>query len=360
MPPNEDFGATAIRTFIKVFAGMMGLVVSGMIGLMILGGITAAFTQEEISETQTPEYQLVEGESDADLTLASIPIEGIIMGEPSTDDMLYYFSELGITYGYQVKAQLASLAEDDEIDGVILEVHSPGGTIYGSRAITDGVAAYQQKTGKPVFAYIGSMAASGGYWAAASADEVIADHGVTLGSIGVIAGPFKYYDTVVSEDGGAFLGGVVTEKGISNRYITAGNSKDFGNPYRAMTDGEVAVLQSAVNNAYQDFVGYVAQRRNLSTDRIITELGAMVYDENQALQFGLIDQIGNKQFAYQALADAIEPNATYMVKQASLPTGFFATLLSSKSLFAEKSFTSVCPIASTVLAFHGDLATLCR
>ena len=360
MQPNEGFGESVLRTFFKVFAGMMGLVFSSFVGLLILGGVVAVFSQEEMEEARDMEYQVIEGDDDADVLLVSIPIEGVILGEPSASDMLYYFSDLGVSYGYQIKAQLVELAQDDTVDGVILEIHSPGGTIFGSRAITAGVEAYKTETGKPVFAYIGSMAASGGYWAAAATDEIIADYGVTLGSIGVIAGPFKYYDSVISEDGGAFLGGVVTEKGISTRYITAGTSKDIGNPYRAMTEAEVAILQQSVNNSYQDFVGYVAKQRDISTEKITTELGAMIYDEKQALAFGLIDQIGNKQMAYQALTDSISPNASYVVKRASVPMGLFETLLLSKNSFTQKSMVSICPFDSTILAFHGDVTTLCQ
>jgi protease-4 len=360
MQPNEGFGESVLRTFFKVFAGMMGLVFSGIVGIVILGGVAAVFTQEELDEAQVAEYRVIEGDDDADVLLVSIPIEGVILGEPSANDVLNYFSELGVTYGYAVKQQLAELAEDDLVDGVILEIHSPGGTIFGSKAITDGVDAYKAKTGKPVFAYIGSMAASGGYWAAASADEIIADHGVTLGSIGVIAGPFKYYDSVVSEDGGAFLGGVVTQKGISTRYITAGTSKDIGNPYREMTEGEVAILQQAVNNAYQKFVNYVSQQRKISTEKITNELGAMIYDEQQSVQLELVDMIGNKQNAYQALADSISQDATYQVKQITVPLSFVETLLMSKQLFSQQPAVSVCPINASILAYHGDITSLCR
>ena len=360
MQPNEGFGESVLRTFFKVFAGVMGLVVAGGIGIAILAGLATILGQGTVEETTKTDYQRVEGEDDGEVSLVSIPIEGVIMGEPSSSNLLYYFSDPGVTYGYQIKQQLAELAEDNTVDGVILEIYSPGGTIFGSRAIVDGVEQYKAETGKPVFAYIGSMAASGGYWVAVSADTIIADHGITVGSIGVIAGPFKYYNSVVSEDGGAFLGGVVTQKGISTRYITAGTSKDIGNPYREMTEAEVAILQQSVNNSYQDFVGYVAKKRRISTEKITNELGAMIYDEQQGLKSGLVDQIGNKQTAYKALADVISKDATYTVNRATAPIGILESLMMTKNQLSQKSIMAICPIDSTILAFHGDVTTLCH
>ena len=77
-------------------------------------------------------------------------------------------------------------AKEDSIKGVVLMVNSPGGTIFGSNAILDGVKEYKNETGKPVIAFVTGMAASGGYWASLGADEIIADSGSTIGSIGVI------------------------------------------------------------------------------------------------------------------------------------------------------------------------------
>lgn len=365
MQPNEGFGETAIRTFLKVFAGVMALVFSSFVGLFLLGFLAAAFGGDTPSANSVDqiEYETISGVEDAPVKLVSIPIEGVILGEPSSGDVLQYLSSLNVTYGYKVKQQLINLTNDDSVDGVILEVHSPGGTIFGTQAIVDGVEYFREKTGKPVYAYVGSMAASGGYWTAISADKVIADHGVTVGSIGVLSGPFKYYKSVVSEDGGAFLGGVVTEDGIQTSYITAGANKDFGNPYREMTEDELNIMQQSVTNAYQDFVSYVTQRRNISADVIVNQLGAMVYDERQGLNAGLIDEIGSKELAYTELTDAIQPGADYTIVRSAIPMGLFESLFfSARSLVQQPTATteSICGLSSSVLAYHGDPGVLCQ
>jgi protease IV len=266
-------------------------------------------------------------------------------------------------YGYEIKDTLVKLAEDDSIQGVILEINSPGGTIFGTQAIVDGVAEYQNQTGKPVIAFIGSMAASGGYWAAASADEIIADSGTAVGSIGVILGPIKYYDDVVSESGGAFIGGVETRGGIETEFITGGFAKDLGNPYRRITDRERRSLQAGVDNYYDTFVQYVAERRGLSESVIRESIGALVYDEIQAIELGLVDQRANKQAAFLIAAQAADlPEDDFAVLGQKRRTGLFSSWSGAAlSLLNQRgSGSAYCTLSTVVLAFHGNSAALCR
>ena len=258
-------------------------------------------------------------------------------------------------------------AKDDDIDGVILVIDSPGGTIFGSQAIADGVANYRKETGKPVITYVSGMAASGGYWSAVASDLIVADHGTAIGSIGVIYGPFKYYDKVVAEDGGAFLGGVVTQGGVESTYITAGRSKDIGNPYRRLTEDEINKLQGNVNDSYSEFVAHVAAHRSMSEDKVRNELGAMIYGEKQARDLGMIDMIGSREEAYRILADkAGERGEDFRIIRQTNPTDFWSSVLGAvtqkQTPTAESSLSTLrmCGLSSNVLAFHGDVSSLCR
>lgn len=203
------------------------------------------------------------------------------------------------------------------------------------------------------------MAASGGYWSALEADEIWADTGSTIGSIGVIFGPFKYYDSVVAEDGGAFLGGVVTENGIQNTYITAGRSKDLGNPYRQLTQEEIASLQNMVNRSYTDFVAKVAVIREIEPAVITGQIGALVYSEQQALELKLIDGVADKHEAYARLAELAQLE-NYKITRLTPEPSFFNTLMSA--IGPEKNLTasSPCKMSSLILAYHGDLQTICQ
>ncbi len=343
------WAATTIGTIVFMFMTIGSLVA--------IAAIASTVADEDIAEEK-----VVYGDNSASHTFVSIPITGVIMGDrASTSDWIELLSESGVVYGYEVKDQLRELAENDDIDGVVLEINSPGGTIFGSQAIADGVELYRKKTDKPVVAFVSSMAASGGYWSAVSADYIVADAGTMVGSIGVIFGPLKYYEGVTSEDGGAFVGGVETTGGIETEFIMAGASKDLGNPYRRLTGAERAHLQKMVNGSYDQFVDYVAERRNLESSAIKQTVGALIYDELQAKEIGLIDWYGNKESAYDLLATKADvPTEDYKIIRELSPNDVFANLFAKVGFISGRQARSpLCSLQSTVLAFHGTPSVQC-
>ena len=328
--------------------------------LVLLGGLAGS---TETTDTTKPNYEYHFGNEDSSNKVLSLPITGIILGDKTELDGLGEFlSDIGITYGYEVKKQLYDAAENDDIKGVILEINSPGGTIYGSQAIADGVAYYKSKTNKPVISFVSGVAASGGYWSAVAADRVIADHGTSVGSIGVITGPFKYFDTVVSENAGIFGAGILTQGGIETSFITAGQHKDMGNPYRKMTQDEVNNLQTAVNNEYDVFVKHVASRRSLTESEVKNTIKALIYDPTTAQQLKLIDQIANRETAYDAVAKAANvPLERYQVVKDKQEDGVVEALFKSQLLTFSNQVTQreICGVSAQVLAFHGNVLELC-
>lgn len=356
--PKEELGFAVITSFTKVFAGVLGFFFALFIVMVVLG-MFASLGEE--SSPDALQLTTIYGADDANAKIASIVVDGILLGERTTDDIWTALAEDSVTYGYEVKSQLSRLAQRDDIAAVMLELHSPGGTIFGTQAIVDGVTQYQQATGKPVYAFVGSMAASGGYWAAVSADQIFADAGTAIGSIGVLTGPFKFYDGVISEDGGLFLGGVETKDGIATTYITAGKYKDLGNPYRQLSDEEIAVLQQSVDNAYTQFVEYVGQKRQLRPEFLRSQVGALIYDEQQALEFGLIDQTANWHEAVRALADMAGLSAgSYQVVRVSNASSWVDALLGARFSAPVKQSLAVCPWGASALVYYGDVAGVCR
>jgi protease-4 len=352
---------TLIKTVAVVVTGMTTAALMVFILFLIFVGIGVGLVGVDVASTGAPKYSYHYGDELSNNVLLSIPITGIILGDKTIEDeWTALFASSGVTYGYEVKEILLKAAAEDTVSAVVLEIDSPGGTIYGSAAISDGVAAYREQTGKPVFAYIAGMAASGGYWAAASADTILADVGTGIGSIGVISGPFKYYDRVISEDGGAFLGGVVTIGGVQTQYFTAGEHKDMGNPYRQLSVKETATLQEMVNDSYAQFVSYVAERRGLDTAMVRNQIQALLYGNEQAERLQLIDRTASKQEAYALLATAAAVKE-YQVKRPQLESRFFGSLLGAVAQPSASKVAGVrCPLSSHVLAYHGDLYSLCR
>ncbi|MEM9562784.1 MAG: S49 family peptidase [Actinomycetota bacterium] len=387
LAPRETFGAAIGKTLVKALTVLVvllgGLFLIPIFFIALGAAIGGGGSPDSIS---TPR-ELVAGERSADIRLAAIPITGVILGEDrGGGGGGGLFGALDVTYGYTIKEELADLAENDSIDGVILELDSPGGTIFGSQAIADGVAEYQEATGKPVIAYVGGISASGGVYAMAGADVIYADHGTLVGSIGVIFGPFERYDGVTAIDGGLLGGGITTEGGIEVEFLTAGRAKDLGNPYRPMTDEERAVLQEGLDNAYADFVTHVSEGRGLSDGEIVDGLGALIFGEHQALANGLIDGIANRDAAYELAAEAagLEDDETWGVERLQAPSTGLLDLLASPLdgglpglddggtgddggvataggvAGGLGSSHPLCLGTGTILAYHGDPLRLCQ
>lgn len=255
------------------------------------------------------ELLYVAGDADSDNKFLMVPITGVILNE-RPDDILSLLST-DVTYGYEIKDILEGAALDSSIKGVILAIDSPGGTVTGSKAISDAVDNYRSLTSKPIVAHIMGMGASGGYWAAASADHIIADNGSLIGSIGVIFGPFKYYDKVTAESSGSE--GISTENGIETYYITSGEYKDFGNPYRLMSEEEMNIMQEDTDDVYNEFVQYISQRRNIPDSRIRSEVKALPYGNDRAIKLGLIDASGSRETAYDYLSEKALLGSDYQV-----------------------------------------------
>ncbi len=373
---TESVGAAIGRTAVKAITAVVIFGAGMLIIPFFLFAMLAAFGAAVgggVEEAGIP-TALVAGEADADVKLVAVSVNGLILGEDRGAGGGGLFSPANVTYGYTVKEQLEELAEDDSIDGIILEVDSPGGTIFGSRAIADGVTAYREQTGKPVIAYVSGISASGGVYAMSGADQIYADYGTLVGSIGVIFGPFTTYNGVTAIDGGILGGGVTTEGGIEVEFLSAGRSKDFGNPYRPMTDEERSVLQEGLDDAYADFVTHVSDGRGIPADAIEQDLGALIFGEQQAVDNGLIDAVVNRDDSYQRAAEAagLQEGETWKVERVDAGSSSLLDLFAggfdglpgvagSDAGHAGPTLgvEPLCLGSGAMLAYHGDPAQLC-
>lgn len=326
------------------------------VGFVFFGVLLAAISG---GADNGDDREFLAGASGSGNELLSIDVSGVILGEDQGDSG--FFGLLDVTYGYDVKEQLYDAADDDSVKGVVLEMSTPGGTIYGASAIADGVAYYQEATGNPVVAFVQDLSASGGMYAMAGADQIYADTGTLVGSIGVILGPIQYYDGLTAQDGGAFVGGVETENGIKSEFITGGRGKDMGSPYRPLTPEERAVLQTGVNTAYDQFVRRVSQARDIPEQIIRDQIAAFIYGEVQAQELGLIDGIANQQEAYSSLADlAGLRDGDFKVVREKSSTGLFTGLFSKAvENGVEVPTEGICFSPNEMLAYYGDPRTLC-
>ena len=290
-----------------------------MVGKIIVGGLTIVFMisfagallnpQAIDGDIEQDRFVTLLGDPDSGNVLLRINVSGLILGVPPFVDpgpFNFFSGNLAVTYGYAVKEALKKASENEDVKGVLIHMATPGGTVFGSKAVAEGIASYRETTGKPVVVYIEGLSASGGVMSMVTADAVYADEGSYIGSIGVLGAAVVFYDQPTAFDGGFLQGGVTTQGGIEQTIIYAGRSKDLGNPFRRLTDEERVVLQTGVNDLYQDFVQHVAEARDIEPDLIVDTMGAQIFSNAQAERYGLIDGTRSYDGAISELAALAE------------------------------------------------------
>ena len=163
---------------------------------------------------------------------------------------------------------------------VALEVNSPGGSPVQSGLIGHHIRNLSDELNVPVYAFVEDVAASGGYWLAAAADEIWADDNSVIGSIGVIFAGFGAH---------AFL----EQHGIERRVYTAGKSKSMLDPFRPEKKQDVARLKTLLGDMHGNFIAWVQARRG---DKLGDETELFTGEfwlAGRALDLGLIDGIGH-------------------------------------------------------------------
>jgi protease-4 len=177
-----------------------------------------------------------------------------------------------------VVRQLDEHLEDASIRAIVVRVESPGGVVGPSQEIHDAIARVREK-GKVVVVSMGALAASGGYYLAVAADHIVANPGTLTGSIGVLIQLAEFE-------------GLLKKVGIHFEVVKAGRHKDVGNVARAMTPEERAILQSLLDDMYDQFVTAVAKGRRLERAAVLELADGRVYSGRRAKELGLVDSLG--------------------------------------------------------------------
>lgn len=217
------------------------------------------------------EEVLVEG--DWDKRIAVLHLEGVIQ-----DIEMSMFLE-----GYNHKQFLQMIeqaGEDSSIEAIILHVDSPGGAVGPTAEIHRELVEMQKEYDKPIYVSMGSTAASGGYYVAAPADKIFAEPSTITGSIGVIMESINY-------------AGLAEKYGIDFNTIKSGKHKDIMSPNREMTKEERAILQSMIDEMYDEFVQVIVDGRGMSEAKVREVGDGRVYTGKQAQAVGLVDEVGN-------------------------------------------------------------------
>jgi signal peptide peptidase SppA len=165
-------------------------------------------------------------------------------------------------------------------DAVALEINSPGGSPVQSALIGARIRRLADENNVPVYAFVEDVAASGGYWLASAADEIIADSCSILGSIGVISAGFGAH---------VFL----QRQGIERRVHTAGKSKSMLDPFRPENEEDVVRLNRLLEQLHEQFIAHVRTRRGDKLTSNPDLFTGEVWIGQSAVDEGLADGIGH-------------------------------------------------------------------
>ena len=226
--------------------------------------------------------------------------------------------------------QVKKFRQDKRIRGIILRIDSPGGAVGPSQEIYDEVLKTRE-SGKTIYASMGALAASGGYYIASAAEKIFANPGTLTGSIGVIM---------------AFSNakGLMEKIGLQPEIVKAGEYKDIGSPARAMTQKERNLLQSVVTDVHQQFIEAVASGRDISVAEVTKIADGRILTGRQAYSLNLVDQLGGLQLSIDQLAHKVGIIGSPKIIKETPRVGFLDWVLKStvnQSLINRSSIPSL-------------------
>lgn len=246
-----------IAAVVFVLAGFLGVVTSSLVG-DFTSGIASGFSRGE--SLPPADY------------LGIVSIEGTIgsfanynKGEIVANTPIYYIEQY---------------KNDPNNKGIMLYIDSGGGSVYETDEIYLALMEYKKDTGRPVYAWSGSLVGSGAYYIACAADEIYVNRNCWAGSIGV-------YLQITN------FAGLLEKFGVENEYIKTGDNKAMGSNLEHLTDEQRAIYQSLVDDSFENFLAVVMAGRGYTRDELLPIADGRVYTASQAVENGLVDGVEN-------------------------------------------------------------------
>lgn len=256
---------------------------------------------------------------DSTQTVVMIPVDGVITSQRQTD--IWGSESLSMTE--EIIQKIDTAQHDDKVKAVILQVNSPGGEAFASKSIYNKLKDFKS-SGKTLVVQMQDAAASGGYYISVPADEIVASTITTTGSIGVIVS-------------GVDFEGLYEKLGIKEFTIvnSEGNLKVLEGLDDETSESH-QILQSILDDVYDDFVTAVAEGRTMSKTQVTELADGRIYSGKQAHELGLVDTLGELETAKQATENrAGLSNPQYVTYQTNTSPFSFYSLSLKKVLFPE-------------------------
>ncbi|MBE9043833.1 signal peptide peptidase SppA [Pleurocapsales cyanobacterium LEGE 10410] len=239
--------------------------------------------------------------------------------------------------------EFRELREDDSVKAIVLRVNSPGGGATASEVILREILLTKKK--KPVIVSMGNVAASGGYWIAAGADQIFAEENTITGSIGVFGLLSNIQD-------------IANEHGVTWDVVKTGEFADIGSNVRPKTEAELAIYQKSVDKIYRLFLRKVARYRNLPEAKVKEIAKGRVWSGKEAIKIGLVDRIGGLESAIAYAAKRAELGNNWQLeeypRQHRLETEIVQRLFDVKAL----ETAAIDPVTAELLKIRQELSML--
>ena len=263
MQPKKNKAGLIIGLVLGIPASLVAMffVITTLLGVVTTGLLGAVFSHS-VSDNSRAVASI-----NSDNYVGVLHISGII----SDDD--------GSSYNQRfLLEQIEHMLRDPHNAGLLLLVDSPGGSVYHSDELYLKLREY--KAAKPIYSYLDSIAASGGYYVGCVGQDIMINRNGLTGSIGVIS------DTVYD------LSGFLESHGIKATVMHAGANKGMGDYTQPFTEEQKAIYQSVLDEAYDQFVEIVSHERSMTVEAVRQLADGRVYTPKQALANGLVDTIG--------------------------------------------------------------------
>ena len=257
---------------------------------LLLGGCSSLISIDFTPRIKPLEEETVEGSRLTSSKILLLDLSGLL--QEDTPSLSLTTPPPRVPLLARVREELRRASDDDKVRALVVRINSPGGTITASDVLYKEIRDFKLKRKVPVVAAIMDVGASGGYYAALAADQILVHPTTITGSIGVIMVTLNAQ-------------GLLEKIGVAPLAIKSGPLKDAGSPFRGLTDEERAVFQAVIDDMYGRFVRLVAESRKIPESRVRAFADGRIYTAEQARGLGLVDRVGY-------LDDAIE-----MAKQAA-------------------------------------------
>lgn len=278
-------------------------------------GLTAALfagspaADNDYPEDEAPVFEEIWSYGYGDTKVVRIDLTGVIM-RGQHQRLFGYEPDMVETILGQIRA--ATL--DSEVEAILLEVDSPGGSVTPSDEIYAALQHFKaEDEGRVVLVFIRDLGASGAYYAAMAGDYIMAEPTAIVGSVGVIMQTLN-------------MKGLGDKIGLSSVTIASGENKDMLNPFKDVNPLHMAMLQELVDGMQDRFASIVVESRGFENRAL---LDGRIFSASQAMALNFIDGVGYWQDAVDKLASLLGVDEIYVVRYET-ERSFFETLMSSK------------------------------